>query len=153
MQSMSVRLSLILLCGGALLCGCGPKSGLDLPTGTVSGTVTSGGKPLTEATVTFFGETVGDTATSPLQEDGTYTLKYGKGFSVPIGDYRVAITTGSAASSGGGAPDPESLMQTVDAGSALESKIPAKYTNPETSGLIAIVKEGTNSNVDFDLKE
>ncbi|MEZ6121637.1 MAG: carboxypeptidase-like regulatory domain-containing protein [Planctomycetaceae bacterium] len=152
-SSMSIRfcsLFSLFLCGG-LFAGCGPRSGLDLPTGTVSGTVTSAGKPLTDATITFFGETVGDTAMSPLQADGSYTLKYGKGFSVPVGDYRVAITSGSSVVSGS-APNPEDLMKTVNAGSLADSAIPAKYTNPETSGLIAIVKEGTNSSVDFDLK-
>ena len=66
--------------------GCGPRAGLNLPTGTVAGKVTLDDKPLTNATVTFFGETNGDTGTGILQSDGTYTLKYGAGFSVPAGD-------------------------------------------------------------------
>jgi hypothetical protein len=129
--------------------GCN-KSGLSLPTGTVSGAVTLNGKPFGEGTITFFGEKHGDTATAKLQADGKYTLKYGDGFSVPVGDYRVSVVGGAAG--GGTAPDPASLMTTVTAGPPKKSPVDAKYLDPQTSGLIAVVKEGANANVDFDLK-
>lgn len=131
------------------LAGC-QKSGLAIPTGTVSGMVTLNGKPFGDGTITFFGEKHGDTATAKLQADGKYTLKYGEGFSVPIGDYRVAVV-GSAAG-GGAPPDPSSLMKSVTAGPPKKSPVDAKYLDPQTSGLIAVIKEGSNTNVDFDLK-
>ncbi len=138
----------------SLLClvtvvGCA-KSGLDLPTGTVAGAVTLNGEPMANGTITFFGENHGDTATAKLQSDGTYTLKYGDGFSVPAGDYRVAIVDGAAG--GGVSADPSELMKTVAAGPPEKSALDSKYVDPQTSGLVAVVKEGTNTNINFDLK-
>lgn len=136
--------------GLAWLSGCGGGGGLDGPTGTVSGTVTLNSKPLSDASITFFGENNGDTATGVLQSDGTYSLKYGAGFSVPAGDYRVAIIAGLPP--GSAAPDPADLMKTMKPPTAGKYPIPSKYKDPKTSTLIAVVKEGANSGVDFDLK-
>jgi hypothetical protein len=149
MNRSQMSLLLIGLCVVGFVVGC-KKSGLDLPTGTVSGTVTSKGKPLADATITFFGENHGDTATGVLQSDGTYTLKYGTGFGIPVGDYRVAIVTGAGA--GGPPPNPADLMKTVDPGVAKKNAVPDKYRDPKTSGLIAVVKEGANTDLNFDLK-
>lgn len=140
----------LLVLGVLLLTGCG-GGGLNVPTGTVSGTVTMGGKPLTDATITFIGETNGDTASGVLQSDGTYSLKYGSGFGVPAGDYRVVVVAGAAASSG--PTNPEDLMKTVKVPQVVKSPIPDKYRDPKTSALVAVVKEGTNPNIDFDLKK
>ena len=146
------RFAVLLASGIALFSiqGCGGKSGLDLPTGTVAGKVTLKGAPIQDASVTFFGENHGDSATAPLQADGTYTLKYGTGFAVPIGDYRVAIVPGPPA--GSASPDPADLMKTMIPAGMKASPIPDKYRDPKTSGLIAVVKEGSNANLDFDLK-
>lgn len=149
MSRLGYRCAFVLCAGIALLSGCG-KGGLAGPTGTVSGTVTMGSKPLSDATITFFGESNGDTATAVLGSDGTYSLKYEGGFSVPAGDYRVAIIAGPPP--GEKAPDPADLMKTMKPQGAGKSPIPAKYRDPKTSALVAVVKEGTNPNISFDLK-
>jgi len=148
---LSIIRFLLLLTTVAFITGCGAKGGLDLPTGTVSGTVTQGGKPVSDSTITFFGEDFGDTATGVIQEDGTYTLKYQGGFSIPVGDYRVAITPGGS-SSNQPPQDPADLMKTVQVTAPQKNKVPNKYATPDSSGLIAVIKEGSNSSVDFDLK-
>ncbi len=131
------------------LSGCG-GGGLKVPTGTVSGTVMVKGKPLDEGTITFIGESNGETATAFLEKGGTYSLKWGTGFSVPAGDYRVAVVAGAPANA---APaDPASLMKTVIKPTSTKGAIPDKYKDPKTSKLIAVVKEGANTGVDFDLK-
>ena len=139
---------LAVACCAMMVCvGC-TKGGLDAPTGTVSGTVSIQGKPLTEGVVTFFGENNGDTATAEVQSDGSYSLKYGDGFSVPAGDYRVSINSGI------GKPtviDPQELMKRGPQ-PVLKNPIPEKYRDPKTSSLIAVVKAGSNSGVDFNLK-
>ncbi len=142
--------SVFVLCVGiVLLAGCS-QDGLIGPTGTVSGTVTLKGKPLGEATITFFGQNNGDTAMGVTQGDGTYTLMYGIGFSVPAGDYRVSVTTGISPN----APpvDPSEMMKSMKPGPLAKSTIPTKYQDPGTSALVAVVKEGTNPNISFDLK-
>lgn len=141
---------LLLMCVAGLLVGCPAKGGLNVPTGTVSGTVTLAGKPATDATIMFIGENNGDTASAELQADGSYSLKYGTGFSVPMGDYRVVVTGGPAP--GTPAPDPSSLMKSMKPPGAGKNPIPAKYSDPKTSGLVAVVKEGSNPNTNFDLK-
>ncbi len=149
MARANIVFSLLLTGALVLSAGCS-KGGRNTPTGTVSGAVTMNGKPLSDATVTFFGENDGDTAVGTLQADGTYTLKYGTGFSIPVGDYRVAIVTGPPAGTPG--PDPSDLMKSMTPPGAGKSSVPEKYRNPKTSGLIAVVAEGANANVNFDLK-
>jgi hypothetical protein len=131
------------------MAGCGASGGLNVETGTVSGKVSLAGQPLGTGTIVFFAENYGETAIGPLASDGTYTLKYGTGFSVPAGDYRVAINEGPPP--GAPIPSPEDIMKAPPA-AANTSKIPAKYRDAKTSGLIAVVKPGSNSGVDFDLK-
>lgn len=137
-------------CLAVVASGCS-KGGLNVPTGTVSGTVTVKGAPLTEGTITFFGENSGDTGAAILNSDGTYALKYGTGFSVPAGDYRVAISAGPPASAG--VVDPKDLMKTVTMGKSAKEKIVSdKYKDPKTSTLVAVVKPGSNTDINFDLK-
>lgn len=149
MKRLVFHCAVVLGLGMALLQGC-KRDGLGGPTGTVSGTVTLNGKPLGEVTVTFFGENNGDTAMGVTQADGTYTLLYGTGFSVPAGDYRVAVTTGISPNAP--PPNPGDLMKTMKPGPLAKSSIPTKYQTASTSTLIAVVKEGTNPNISFDLK-
>jgi hypothetical protein len=129
--------------------GCGGGGGRKVATGTVSGKVSLAGQPLGTGTIVFFAENNGETAIGPISSDGTYTLKYGTGFSIPVGDYRVAINEGPPP--GAPIPKPEDIMKAPPA-APTTSKIPAKFRDAKTSGLIAVVKPGSNSGVDFDLK-
>jgi len=150
MKRVWFQFAVAICLGMGFLNGCGSGERV-VPTGTVSGTVTLNGKPFGGAVITFFGETNGDTASSDLQSDGTYSLMHGTGFSVPAGDYRVSITPGNSTS---GPPlKPEDLMKTVKPYIRSKSQaIADKYRDPKTSTLVAVVKEGTNPNISFDLK-
>lgn len=139
----------LLLFAVLILPACGGKSGgLTGPTGTVTGKVTMKGQPVANANIVFYG-TRGDTAVGTLGADGTYSLRYQAGFSVPVGDYRVAITKGPAPDAP--VPNPEDIMAKPPV-AAVDKSIPDKYRDPGTSNLIAVVKEGSNSGVDFDLQ-
>jgi len=105
--------------------------GSRIPTGTVSGTITLHGKRLDKGIVIFHNAEMGSGATGEISPGGQYEIK------VPlrVGKYRVAIQPPLA--SGPMAPIPE-------------SPIPPQYQDPETSGLVAEIKQGHNV-VDFNL--
>lgn len=132
------------------LAGCGGGGG-SVKTGTVQGKVLLKGQPLTKGTVFFFLAKGGDAATGAIQSDGTYTLRYEKGLSVPVGDYMVSVIMNDVEEP---QLDPMQLMEKIEKeGLPKPSEaIPAKYMDPKTSNLIAVVKEGPNPGTDFDLK-
>ena len=110
------------------LAGCGPE----FPLAEVSGKVTCKGKPLPEGTVLFVPQG-GPAAASVLAADGSYRLLSRKpGDGALIGRHKVAII-----------PPPHGKI-------ANAPKVPPKYRDPETSGLVAEVKKGENI-LDFDL--
>lgn len=135
-----------LVCVSLLLSGCGGSK--SKPTGTVSGKVTLNGKPLEGGSIVFFADGTGDSAFGSINKDGTYSLKHGKGTSVPAGHYRVAL---SPVHADGPAPDPKDLMSNPKKYEP-NSIIPQKYLDASTSELVADVKAGSNLNKDFDLK-
>jgi hypothetical protein len=132
----------------ALIAGCSDDSAADVPTGTVQGAVMLDGQPVASGTIIFFGQKQGDSASSAIGADGSYTLQYNEGLSVPAGDYRVAFAAGNASTT---PPDPTDLMNNPDKYKAAPAPVPDKFLNPETSGQIAVVKEGSNT-INFDLK-
>ncbi len=139
------------LCLSLAVCGCGPKAKDSIRgTGTATGVVTLNDKPLTNGRVVLFDEADSDTASADIGTDGTFQLKYGKGFSIPCGDYRAVVVQGAQA--GQGAPTPEELMKNPDKYKPKPSEIPEKYGNPKTSGLIAVIQKGSNT-VDLKLKK
>ncbi len=143
-------LPLTLLVATMALSGCS-GSGSSVKTGTVQGKVLFKGQPLTKGTVYFFTAKGGDSASGAIQPDGTYTASNQSGFSIPAGDYAVSVSVIAAES---GAPlDPTTLMEKIEKeGLPKPSEaIPEKYSDPKKSGLIAVVKEGSNT-ADFDLK-
>jgi len=120
----------------------------------VSGTVTFDGKPLPSATgVIMFRTSSGGTAgAGPIDADGHYTV------SLPPGTYQVAVsctaapTMSSMPTGGPGEPgsDPPAPGSPLPGTPSLESVIPAKYSNPETSGLTATIDKA-QSGLDFAL--
>ena len=116
----------VLLAAGAVGC-----RGSAVPMGTVSGTVTLKGKPLTEGIVVFHNVEMGSGATAELDASGRYTMKA----ALRVGQYRVAIQPPLGA--GPMAPIPQ-------------SDIPPAYQDFETSGLTAVVNTGHNV-IDFEL--
>ena len=128
--------------------GCA-KDGYSGPTGTVQGTVTLAGEPVSTGMIFFIGKSLTDTASAELQPDGSYTLQYGKGFSIPAADYQVCLGASGATSE---IPDPMKLMEAPEKFTPVLPAVPEKYLSAETSGLIASVKAGQNT-LDFDLKK
>ena len=135
-----------------LAAGCGgPKLG------KVSGTVTSGGKPVTTGTIMFH-PAEGPTAVGAINADGTYTLTTIKaGDGAVIGSHRVTIEATKVGP--GSLADPSSFEEELKlAGKPSKILVPGKveYLVPEklaqlsTTDLTAEVKPGSNQ-VDFDL--
>lgn len=111
-------------CGGSGLAG-------------VSGTVTYQGKPVAKGTVTFVSTTSGGrNATGELQADGSYTLHTEQpGDGAAPGDYLVTVY----------AHDEPVLDYTPKKPVRPKLLVPVKFERPETSGLKASVKSGSNT--------
>lgn len=146
-NSICYSLMWIVVC--VSLSGCG-GGGSGVKTGTVQGKVQLKGMALTKGTVFFFSAKGGDAASGSIQADGSYTLRYEKGLSVPIGDYTVSVMLDDV---GGPIMDPMKLNEKIEKEGLPKpsESIPVKYTDPKTSGLISVVKEGANT-ADFELK-
>ncbi len=129
------------------LVGCG--SGVS-PTADVTGEVTLDGKPLETGVIIF--ETTGARPSTGKIENGKIvevtTYKTGDGASV--GQSKVSITAFKPPESvevshpGDEMPTDANYM----VGTLL---LPERYSNPESSGLTAEIKEGENNVVKFDL--
>ena len=106
------------------------------PTGTVTGTVTLKGAPLSKGRINFTNTKGAAGGSGALGESGTYQLDE----PLPVGDYDIFVSFEFS---------PEVLK---DGGTAeLLKSIPKKYRSAKTSKLTASVKEGDNT-FDFALK-
>ena len=108
--------------------GCAPRE----PMGRVSGKVMSAGKSATQVNVQFFradGVPIGAAKVTPAGQ-----FQFDR--PIPVGDYGVAILP-AVDETHVGAMDPGRWQ--------IIAKVPQKYWNHNTSGLIAEVKEGDNS--------
>ena len=121
--------------------GCGPGGPQK---GSVSGKVTYKGQPVPKGTITFVATAPdGRNATGELDPEGNYTLQTeAPGDGALLGEYNVTIYAHD-----------EPILDYVPT-TPVKPKLlaPAKYENPETSGLKATVKSGSNR-FDFDLKD
>ena len=114
--------------------GCG---GSDAPpSGTVTGTVTMAGSPLTNGTVVYMDDATGVGGSAELDEQGQYA------FDAPLraGQYAVSIQ-----------PPPLPAPHETPAAPSEPFAVPQKFQDAKTSGLTAEVKEGKNV-INFDLK-
>ncbi len=144
-------------CCGLILCvcvilltaGCGSK-------GAVSGKVLYQGKPVSAGTVSFVLEG-GGVLSSPIREDGTYTIQ-----NVPPGEVKITVETTSArppsVQERPGQKAPEFMMKYVkekDSKLAERAKryvpIPEQYSDPAKSNLTYVVKSGKQEH-DIDMK-
>jgi hypothetical protein len=117
---------IVLMAGG---CDSGPKLRPDWA--EVSGTVTFQGKPLPGGSVMWCSQKDPPVLRGgTIREDGTFALE------APIGPAKIAIHT--------------SDMKTVQPARYVE--IPAKYADPDKSGLSYDAKAGENKDVKLDLK-
>jgi hypothetical protein len=139
---VTTRLPAAGLAALALLAGCGGG-------GSVSGTVTLDGQPLTSGTVTFHPVGPGPTAIGTIKSDGRYELAIGGDRSIPSGDYLVtvdateAVTSEPPAVAAKGPPLPPKPPRRLT---------PAKYADKETTDLRFTVKSGGNT-IDLPLKK
>jgi hypothetical protein len=112
--------------------GCGGDSG-ELPTVRVSGTLTVDGKPVSKGTVHFH-PAQGRPATGIVQ-DGKFTLStYKDGDGVVAGKNRVAVEVVEE-------------VPMKDGDTTSKSLIPAKFMNPDRSGIQLEVRPSGYSNL------
>ena len=118
-----------------MIFGCGgPYAKL----GRVSGKVTLGGQPLTDAVVTFSPVATGSPSSGKTDSEGKYVLLYvRKVKGAESGEHDVTISTFQEGDADAGTPE-------------IPEKVPLKYRNP--GELKATVKRGSNT-IDFALEE
>ncbi|MFN0196382.1 MAG: hypothetical protein ACKVT0_06535 [Planctomycetaceae bacterium] len=116
----------------ALVAGCGDGSDAK-PMGNVAGKITVAGKPLVEGRINFVSDK-GAAAGGNIKPDGSYSLDG----PLPVGVYTAFITFDIPPSRLG--TDAEKILKTV----------PEKYRGQATSGLTAVIKEGSTE-YNFDL--
>ena len=129
--------------GALLLSGCGPA---EAPRAAVSGKVVYKGQSVPTGSVSFIN---GNTVVTGQIKDGQYSIP-----NAAIGANKVGVTTPPA-------PPPQQQMQmkqkvegkTFSAEEAKVVPVPAKYGNPETSGLTYTVTAEKTQTFDIDLKD
>ncbi len=127
-----------------LTVGCGKESATKVagPKGTVSGSVTLDGKPISGgAHVNFTHQKLALVASSPVAADGTYSLELLDTMQLPVGVYKVVVTPPAKP-----ALSPEEAMKLQNEGKLNDDKspIPAKYMRADESPIKYEVKEGEN---------
>lgn len=114
--------------------------------GTVAGTVTFGGQPVTEGTIQFYPVKSGPLAAGRIGSDGSFVLSSETaGDGARVGEYVVVIVPPS---------DVNRLQSELKAGqpwSATFNNIPEAVRTQQSSNLTATVEAGEN-NFEFDLK-
>jgi hypothetical protein len=135
--------STALLC--LLMSGCGEAAKPWEKVTAVSGTLTFEGKPIGGAEVTLiptasdFPETVRPSGTTSA--DGSFTLgTYGTADGAPAGEYNASVVWFKVVDSGG------SMVRGANV-------LPARYANPETSGIKVVVNASESTLAAIDLKK
>jgi len=110
--------------------GCGGGASYEV-SGSISGRVSlKDGSVPGEGLVNLYAPVTGVSAQANLDSEGNFSLKQ-----IPVGEYQVSVT-----------PPPQLPPGAPSAGSNQStSKIPPKYYNASTSGLLVTVKPGENS--------
>jgi hypothetical protein len=127
MVSVPFRLACGLICVAALvLSGCGQGG---KPTGTVSGTVSHKGTPLTSGNVNLISKS-GSAAIAKIDEQGRFKVDG----AVVAGDYTAYAT----------APIPEPQAPGSKPAAKTKFELPAKFRDPATSGVTVTVNAGSN---------
>ena len=136
--------------------GCGTEKNLE-GTMAAGGVVTKAGAPLAGATVTFNPVSADTRAASAVTDDqGKFeltTLKGGDG--AMAGDYKVTIVKTETV---GKTYTPEEANayymqhQTQPPAPEVKNSLDKKYSQPDTSGLTATVKEGEKNSFTFEVQ-
>jgi len=123
-----------------LLLGCGGNPARQ-PTAPVTGTVTIDGQPVSQGVVNFLPES-GRAGHGKLGPDGSFVIStYGNGDGAVVGKHRIAVDARQQQAAEGG------FAEDV----AYQSAVPARYANPNTSGLECEVVAGEENVVDLKL--
>jgi hypothetical protein len=138
-RSTRKHLLTIFLTGGLFLLagGCGRNEG------TVRGTITYKGRPLTEGNVSFASEK-GQVFTGPIDKSGHYVV--GR---VPLGPAKVTVQIFNAAAA---PPLSFAAVPKTAGATAANNPIPLKYALADQSGLRHTVTPGSQQ-FDIDLKD
>jgi hypothetical protein len=126
----------------------------------VKGKVTYNGKPAPAGCIiTFFHSERNFPASAQIAADGTYTLLFNGKPEVPVGNYKVSVTSHAAEAAPVDQSNPEAykamMMKTGISkgdGQAKVATIPNKYATPEASGVTFSVIEGQTT-YDLDMKD
>jgi hypothetical protein len=124
----------------ALVAGCSGS-------GSVSGTVTLDGAPLTSGTVTFHPTAGGPVAIGNIGPDGRYELAVGTDKTVPPGEYVVTVEATEAVTS-----EPTDSKGPPRPPQAPRRLTPDKYADKDKTDLRFTVKSGGNT-IDIPLKK
>lgn len=142
---------LLLVAFGLLISGCGsegPQGEIyEGPRGTLSGTVTMGGKPVPHASLAFESSDGKFIVTGVADGDGKYSAidpsqAEGEQQTIPAMDYAVTVAAGT---------DP-AVEYDPNASQPEKVNIPEKYSSPDSSGLTVTVKGEGDTVFDVDLK-
>ena len=140
-----IRATSLVAIGTLMLAGCGSSGPATVP---VHGTVTWQGQPLDNGTVVFHPVDVAAdglrrTPMAQLRPDGTFQMStFAEGDGVMPGRYSVSIQSYTEGV----------VVDFIDPSKASKSRIPQRYTTPQTSGLTADVAPDADSvELQFDL--
>lgn len=137
-MNSSLKLSFAVVLGLVLL-GCNKSENL----GTIHGTVTYDGAPVTEGTISFRGEESGLSASDELDAEGKFEVTAAGG--IPPGTYKAFIVPPEVEVSIG--PDVAPVLKPKDM-----PNVPKEYRSIRTTPLTAEVSTGDNE-VNFELKK
>jgi hypothetical protein len=129
---------------------------------TAKGKVLLNDQPVAGATVSFSPKTPGQgtMAAGTTDANGEFSLSTGTASGALPGEYRVAVSKVAGADVAGSSPDDMIKMMKEQMGPdgtmpkaapAPKSELPAKYANPDTSGLSFTVTTDASKNV-FEIK-
>jgi len=106
----------------------------------VGGVVTLDGEPLSSGRVTFW-PTSGRNASGWIEDDGSFTLgTFSDADGARVGRHRVAVTAALRKPTA-----PPNFDRDPPAAGWPRSPIPARYSNPDASGLVFEVEPGSNT--------
>lgn len=136
-------LTMTLLLGVAAVAGCSGGGEGTAPTAKTAGVVTYKGTPVPNVSVTFTPAS-GRPANGVTDATGKFTLTtFNTGDGAVPGTHQVSITTTGE----------EPMPGTPEAAAAAKAPFPARYRNPQESGLTADVKPGTKNEFTFDMQD
>ena len=123
-------------------CGCAPPG--SAPTVKVTGVLTRKGTPVPNASVTFTPST-GRPANGVTDAEGKFTLStFANDDGAVPGSHRVSVASMTIPPMPG---TPEART------ASPQGEFPARFSNPDTSGLVAEVKPGQNNDLKLDIPE